>query len=230
MKKKIIYSVIIISLVGFIVFAYIQMSGNPIDKYKAKESLEMFLEQTYPDMEYEIKRSVGYGWTDGTFDFKVVKKDSIAVETTYTFYVSAFEPYEVYSDTIHKSRIDSESSLKLNAEAQQYIKTLLQKKVPEVYQVDTDVEVYNNTATEWTPQLKTPKPIHIMLEIKKGDLTKEQILKQYKDMQKLLNDEDISYSLAEVGYLSVENEEENYEYVAFTPEQKLTINDIHDVY
>ena len=227
MKKKIIYSVIAISLIATIVFAYMQMSGNTIDKQKAKESLEEFLEQTYPNMDYEIKRSVGYGWTDGTYEFKVVKKDSVAVENTYTFYVSAFEPYEVFSDTIHESNIDKEASEKLNAEAEQYILTLLQEKVPQVDSVDTDVEVYNKVAEEWTPQLKTPKPILIMLEIEKGDLTKEQMLEHCKAIQELLNDESIDYYLTEAGYRSMVNGEENYEYVSFTPAQELTINDLN---
>ncbi|HLT55476.1 MAG TPA: hypothetical protein VK057_05160, partial [Bacillota bacterium] len=100
MKKKILYSGFAVLLVAALVFAYLQMSGNTMDKYKAKESLKIFLQQTYPDMDYEIKQSVGYGWTDGTYRFEVVKKDSVAVETTYSFYVSAFEPYEVFSDTI----------------------------------------------------------------------------------------------------------------------------------
>lgn len=225
MKKKIIYSVIAISLSAAIVFAYIQMSGNTSGKYKAKESLKEFLEQTYPDMNYEIKRSVGYGWTDSTYEFNVVVKEPIAVETTYRFYVSGIEPYEVFSDTIHESNIEKEASKKLNAEAEQYILTLLQEKVPQVDSVDTDVEVYNKVAEEWTPQVKTPKPIHIMLEIEKGDLTKEQMVQQCMIIQELLNDESIDYYTTEVGYRSMVNGEENYEYISFTPGKELTIND-----
>lgn len=133
----------------------------------------------------------------------------------------------MFNDTIHKSSIDQEASQKLNAEAEQYIKMLLQTKVPEVDQVDTDVEVYNNDATAWSPQLKTPRSILIMLEIEKGDLTKEQMLQQSKTIQQLLNDESIDYYLTEAGYRSMVNEEENYEYVSFTPEQELTITDIN---
>ncbi|MBO0962838.1 hypothetical protein J1P26_24510 [Neobacillus sp. MM2021_6] len=106
---------------------------------------------------------------------------------------------------------NKDSSKKLNAQAEQYIKTLLQKKVPEVKQVDTDVEVYNNDSTEWTPQLKTPKPILIMLEIDKGNVTKEQMLPQCKTMQELLNNESIDYYMTEAGYRSIVNGEENYE-------------------
>lgn len=227
MKKKIIYGLIALSLIAAILFAYMQMSGNTTDKYKAKESLEAFLEQTYPDMDYEIKRKAGYGWTDGTYSFEVENKDPIGVETTYTFYVSALEPYEVYSDTIHESKIDKNASEKLNADAERHILTLLQKKVPQVDSVVTNVEVYNKVAEEWTPQLKTPKPIHIMLEIEKGDLTKEQRLQQSQEIQEQLNIESIDYYLAEVGYSSVINGEETYEYVSFTPEQELTIKDVN---
>lgn len=228
MKKKIIYSLIAISLITITVFAYIEMSGNPIDKHKAKESLEEFLEQTYPNMTYEIKRSVEYGWTDGTYLFKVVKKDPIAVETTYTFYVSAFEPYEVINDTIHESNIDKEASKKLNAEAEQYILTLLQKKVPQVDSVDTNVEVYKKVSKEWTPQVKTPKPFLIMLEIEKGDLTKDQMLQQGREIQEQLNSESIDYYLAEVAYRSVANGEKNYDHsVSFSPKKELTLKDVH---
>lgn len=222
-----LYSGFAVLLVAALVFAYLQMSGNTMGKYKAKESLKTFLQQTYPNMDYEIKRSVGYGWTDGTYRFEVVKKDLIAVETTYSFYVSAFEPYEVFSDTIHEANIDKEASQKLNEEAEQYILTLLQGKVPQVDSVATNVEVYNNVAEAWTPQFKTPKPMLIILEIKKWNLTKEQMLKQCKTVQDLLNKASIDYYLTEVGYRSVVNGEEIYEYVSFTPDQELTLDDVN---
>lgn len=227
MKKKIIYSVVAISLIAIVGFAYIQMSGNPIEKNKSKESLEEFLEQTYPDMDYEIKRSADYGWVDDTFRFNVVAKDSIGVETTYPFDVSAFEPYEILGDTIHVSNIDKEASNKLNQEAEQYILALLQEKVPEIDGVSTDVEVYGNVAEEWTPQLQTPKPILIMAEVEKGDLTKEQMLEQSKAIQQQLNNESIDYYLTEIGYHSIVEGEEIYAYISFTPEQKLTLKDVN---
>ncbi|AEB29897.1 hypothetical protein CAR_c12050 [Carnobacterium sp. 17-4] len=216
-----------ISLIAIVGFAYIQMSGNPIEKNRSKESLEEFLEQAYPDMDYEIKRLAEYGWVDDTFRFNVVARDSIGVETIYPFDVSAFEPYEILDDTIHVSSIDKEASNKLNQEAEQYILALLQEKVPEIDGVSTDVEVYGNVAEEWTPQLKTPKPILIMTGMDKGDLTKEQMLEQGKAIQQQLNDESIDYYSAEVGYRSFIDGEEIYDYVSFTPEKKLTIKDVN---
>ncbi|WP_407371404.1 hypothetical protein [Carnobacterium sp.] len=227
MKKRLIYSVIAISLIAIVVFAYIKMNGNPIEKNKSKESLEEFLEQTYPEMDYKIKRSAEYGWVDGTFRFNVVTKDSIGVESTYPFDVSAYEPYEVFSDTIHLSKIDKEASEKLNTEAEQYILALLKEKVPEIDGVSTDVEVYGNVAEDWTPQLKTPKPIHIMIGLEKTDLTKEQMLEQSKTIQQQLNDESIDYYIAEIGYHNFVNGEEIYDYISFTPDQKLTIEDVN---
>lgn len=198
-----------------------------MNKNKAKENLEAYLEENYPDMDYEFKGSAKYVSIDDSYRFKVLTVNPLGVETSYIFDVYNYEPFAVFNDTIHKARIDKESSQKLNAEAEQYIKKLLQTKVPELDQVDTDVEVYNNDAAKWTPQLKTPKPILIMLEIEKGDLTKQQMLEQSKTMQQLLNDESIDYYMAEAGYRSMVNGEENYEYVSFTPEQELTINDVN---
>lgn len=227
MKKKLMYSVIAILLIAIVVFAYIQMNGNPTEKNRSKESLEEFLEQTYPDMDYEIKRSAEYGWVDGTFRFNVMTKDSIGVEIIYPFDVSAFEPYEILGDTIHVSNINKEASNKLNLEAEQYILALLQEKVLEIDGVSTDVEVYDNVAESWTPQLQTPKPIHIMTEVEKGDLTREQMLEQSKMIQQQLNVESIDYYLTEIGYKSIVDGEEMYDYISFKPEQKLTLKDVN---
>lgn len=65
-----------------------------------------------------------------------------------------------------------------------------------------------------------------MLEIEKGDLTKEQMFQQGKTIQQQLNDESIDYYLVEVGYHTTANGEEIYEYVSFTPHQKITIKDV----
>src|SRR5690606_330980 len=102
---------------------------------------------------------------------------------------------------------------------------LLQKEVPEIEGVSTDVEVYGNPAAKWTPQLKTPKPMLIMTETEKGDLTREQMLEQSKTIQQQLNGESIDYSMAEVGYRSTVDGEEVYDYVSSSPEQDLTIDD-----
>lgn len=93
--------------------------------------------------------------------------------------------------------------------------------------MSTDVEVYSNEVAEWTPQLKTPKPMLIMTEIEKGDLTKEQMLQQSKAIQQQLNGESIDYYMAEVGYHSIVDGEEIYDYVSFTPKQELTIDDVN---
>lgn len=223
MKKKIIYSLIAITLVGALVLAYMQMSGNTMEKVKARQSLELFLDENYPDLDYKIKRSAEYGWTDATYKFKVEVDNP--VETTYSFYVSGIEPYEVFSDTIHESNIDKEASKKLNTEAEAFILPLLKKVVPEVDSISTDVSIYNALDEKWTPQLKTPKPFSIMLEIEKADLTKEQRLQQAKDIQKQLNNAAIDYHITEVGYSSTVNNEKEVEYISFTPEQQLTIKD-----
>lgn len=223
MKKKMIYSMIAASLIALVIGIYIKAAGNPYEIFKARESLKAYLEKTYPDKDLKIKWYAKYDSFNEDIRFEVLEKEPLGVETTYKFNVKSYEPYEVFIDTIHDSRIDKNTSQKLNKQAEQYILTLLQKKVPELHSVATDIEVYNNDVTEWTPKVKAPRPIHIMLEIEKGNLTKDQILKQAKIIQKQLNDESIDYDLAEVGYHATVNSEEIYEYVSFTPQQKITI-------
>jgi len=77
MKKKIIYGMIAIILSDGVVFAYIQMSGNQFEKNRAKERLETFLDQAYPDMQYEIICLVDYAWFDATFRFTFLLTDEL---------------------------------------------------------------------------------------------------------------------------------------------------------
>jgi len=130
MKKKIIYSIIAASLIAVVLGIYMKVGGNPYEKNKAKESLKEYVEQTYPDMDYKIKWSAKYVNIDESYRFEVLKKDSLGVETSYIFDVHSYKPYEVFNDTIHKSSVDKATSQKLNTQAEQYIKTLLQIKVP----------------------------------------------------------------------------------------------------
>lgn len=228
MKKKIIYSLIAASLIALVIGIYIKAAGNPYEISKARESLKAYIEKTYPDRDLTIKWYANYSSFNEDIRFEVLEKGSLGVETTYKFDVNSYEPYEVFNDTIHESLIDKNTSQKLNKQAEQYILTLLKKKVPELHSVDTDIEVYNNDVTVWTPKLKTPSPILIMLEIEKGNLTKEQMLQQAKDIQQQLNSESIDYHLAEVGYSVIVNGEKSYEeYVSFTPNQKISIKDIY---
>jgi hypothetical protein len=226
MKKKIIYSSIAMALIVSVLGIYIKVGGNPYEKNKAKESLMAYLEQTYPDMDYKIKWSAKYVNVDESYRFQVLKKDPIGVKTSYIFDVYSYKPYEVFNDTIHESSVDKATSKKLNMQAEQSIKTLLQKTVPEVKSVNTDVEVYNNDVTVWTPMLKTPKPILIMIEIEKGDLTEQQMFHQVKAIQQQLKEEQIDYYLAEVGYHTTINGEELFDYVSFKPHQKVTVKDV----
>lgn len=160
--------------------------------------------------------------------FEVLEKDPLGVETTYKFQVHSYEPYDVFIDTIHETSIDKKTSQKLNKQAEQNILKLVQKRVPELQSVATDIEVYNNDVTEWTPKVKAPRPFLIMMEIEKGDLTKEQMLQQAKAIQQQLNSESVDYHLAEVGYSVMLKGEKSFdEYVSFTPQQKLTIKDVN---
>ena len=66
-----------------------------------------------------------------------------------------------------------------------------------------------------------------MTEMEKGDLTREQLLQQSKAIQHQLNGDSIDYVSADAGYHSIVDGEEIYDYVSFTPEQELTIDDVN---
>lgn len=95
--------------------------------------------------------------------------------------------------------------------------------------MNTDVEVYTNEALHWTPSLKMPKPLTIMLEIDRGDFTNEDILHQCQTIQDILNKEKIDYLIVEAGYRQLVEGEEDIWYTSFTPQKKLTIDDVPDL-
>jgi hypothetical protein len=85
MKRKIIYSSIAMALIVSVLGIYMKVGGNPYEKHKSKESLKAYLEQTYPDMDYQIKWSAKYVNIDESYRFEVLKKDQQGVETSYPF-------------------------------------------------------------------------------------------------------------------------------------------------
>lgn len=228
MNKKIIYSVLAIVLAGSVISIYFWLGGNPLHKAKAKEQLETYLEAHYSDLDYSIKSGAKYTSIDDSYRFHVLVKNQYDVETDYIFDVYNYAPFKVFNDTIHKSRIDEQASKKLNASAEAYIFKLLKKDIPQLRQVDTDVEVYQD-ADKWTPKLHMPKPITIMLEIEKKTLTKAQILEQCQHIRLLLNEQEIDYTIAEAGYASMINRKEEIWYVDIDPKKQLTMKDIDSV-
>ncbi|MEK4909177.1 YfjL-like protein [Niallia sp. FSL M8-0099] len=228
LKKKIIYILIAASLIAIVIGIYIKAAGNPYEISKARDSLKSYLVKTYPEKDLTIKWYAKYSSNNEDIRFEVLEKEPLGVETTYKFNVHSYEPYDVFIDTIHDTSIDKKTSQKLNKQAEQYILKLVQKNIPELHTVATDIEVYNNDVKVWTPKLKTPRPFLIMMEIEKDDLTKEQMLQQAKAIQQQLNSESIDYHLAEVGYSVMVNSEKSFdEYVSFTPQQKLMLKDIN---
>lgn len=220
-----IYSGLAIFIASCIIGFYFWLGGNPIHKAKAKEQLETYLAAHYSHLDYTIKRGATYTNIDDSYRFHVLVKNKYDVQTDYIFDVYNYTPFTVFNDTIHKSRIDPQASKKLNASAQTYISKLLKKDIPQLRRVDTDVEVYED-AEEWTPALKMPKPITIMLEIEQATLTKAQILAQCKQIQTTLNAQGIDYTIAEAGYVRIRDNQADIWYVDIKPTTQLTLKDI----
>lgn len=231
MKKKMMYSTIAILLSAFVFILYMQTGGNLIHKAKARHNLETYLEKNYKQLDYKIERGAKYVSTDDSYRFTVDVTNKYDVKTAYIFDVYNYEPFEVFNDTIHKSRIDETASARLNKSAEQYLLKLLRQDAPQLKEVATEVEVYSNEAQtkKWTPQLDMPKPTTIMLELDKGALTKAQILKQCQAMQKRLQQHSVKYVSVDAQYMSVIDGKEQESFMSFTPKSKLTIQDVGSI-
>ncbi|MBQ0140929.1 MAG: hypothetical protein KBT36_16760 [Kurthia sp.] len=226
MKKKLLYGLIATILAATVLVIYFEANGNPAEKKRAKTSLETYLQKTYPEMDYKINWGGKYSSVDDSYNFEVVTKNEYDVESIYPFDVYRYEPHEVFNDTIHKSRIDKEASKELNKQAQIYIKQLIEKELPLVGEVGTDIEVYSNSQQKWTPQFKAVKPMEIMLEVKDENFTKEEKLKQVQFIQEKFDEKGIDYAVTAVGYSKSIKGEEDINYVEFTPHQEITIEQI----
>lgn len=235
-KKKWIYLILLVILVGAVLFFYNAFNGNPLSKMTAKSTLKSHLEATYPEDEFVIQKAF-YNFKDSGYNFYVTQVGE-EQQTEYEFILTGFFGSTIHSDGIYYANQDVELIRKLQKEAGEEIMNLLQEKVPEVFVVTPQLEVLKGkyaADTHWSTDFTPEKPLYLFIAIDSREFSKEDVLQASTTIQQSLHEANISYDHVTInGNIIDENLEEVKDQpfwvvkyaVGFESNSKLTVKDI----
>lgn len=173
MKKKILYSVLIVVLVSFVLAAYNAFNGNPVSKKLSQTALEHYLTDRYPEKDLRIDSGL-YSFKFAEYVFEVTDTGDQKRKDPYLFSLRGFVQPEVYTDGIYEENLNEPLMERLGEEAGKEIKTFLSKSINDLKDVDVQVEVLKgklNNDAKWEKSLRLERPmeIHILLDAANAD-------------------------------------------------------------
>lgn len=198
-KRKWIYSIIMIFIVGFILFVYNAFNGNPMTKYLSKKTLEHYLTVTYPNKTFRLTDS-SYNFKDQEYYFKAVEIGTTSSKgdlTTYDFWVGGFIHPKVNEDGLYEANLDQPLMNRLGKEAGTEVEQVLSSHLNNLRGVDAAVEVTKGKFPEdvkWSKQLPLNQPFGINVYLDSAGQSKQQFLQEATHIQSLLNENGYTYS------------------------------------
>jgi hypothetical protein len=197
-KRKIIFSVILILLIGFVLYVYNAFNGNPISKAVTKQELEEYLKETYPDQEFRIK--------EGFYDFKFSEYNYTVTEIgatdkdgnlkEYELRISGSITPEVKWDGIYYANLDEPLANRLTQEAENEILPMLEEQIQNIHHFEVQIEVLKGTFEEdvkWSKDLALEKPMELFVQLDSTEQTKEEFYSTAKSVKQLLDQHDYDY-------------------------------------
>lgn len=231
-KKKWIYLMLIIIIVIPVLFFYNAFNGNPVSKLLSTSALKNHLATEYPDKEFHMK--------DGFYNFKIsgYSYDVVQIGSNkeYEFGVTGFLKPTVSYDGIYYANLDEPLMEKLSKEAAEEIAGLLKADVPELLNVDVQMEILKgkyDAGTKWSKDIKLEKPMYIHIVTDAAGKSKDDVVETMKTIQKALKDSGYTYDFVTINS-NVQDEEftgkDQFGYVkfsgSFTEEDKIKSKDV----
>lgn len=238
--KKIIYSCLLLILVGFVIYIYIAFNGNPISKYYAQKTLINYLSEEYPEREFRVDETF-YNFKFSEYVFTVIEigsSNSSNKPNEYSLSVAGFFKPQITNDDIYNSNLDEELMERIGREAEQDIFHVLQSKIPSVKEISIILFIEKGEVpeeTKWSKEIKWNKPFTIHMHVDATKSTDKEFFTIVKEIQTIFTNEGYQYE-----YVSVNGNyfgEENLEYskdglgplryaASFTPDQTIQLKDI----
>jgi len=195
MKKKILYSVLIVLLVSFVLAAYNAFNGNPVSKKLSQTALEHYLNDRYPEKDLRIDSAI-YNFKFAEYVFEVTDTGDQKRKDPYLFSLRGFIQPEVHTDGIYEENLNEPLMERLGEEAGKEIKTFLSKSINDLKDVHVYVEVLKGKLkndAKWEKSLRLDKPmeVHILLDAANAD--RKDVYKTAQKIQRLLNEEGYDY-------------------------------------
>lgn len=235
-KRTIIYSILLVLLVGFVLVIYNAFNGNPLSKLLAKRELTHYLTDTYPDKELHVRDGF-YNFKFGEYTFEVRQIGAVPPdEETYEFSLQGFFKPTVIWDGIYYSNLDEPLIEKLEKEASDEITALLAKKVDSIVRIHVRIEILKGTYeqnTDWNKDLTLERPLSMHITLDATNDSEEGVLTTTKTIQRALNDAGYDYESVTINGNGFDHSEGKLDdtgyvkyYLSFEKETKLQLKDV----
>lgn len=208
-RRKVIFSILLIILIGFVLFVYNAFNGNPFSKYIAKKEVTSYLAEHYPDKDFNVP--------DGFYNFKFSEYTFDVIEIgkgdTYEFNVRGFVLPTVVYDGIYYSNLDEPLMEKLGKEAATEMADLLADKLDVIANIDVQIEVLQGTydkETTWNKDLVIEKPLYIHITLDSTRASREDVLAAADIIQATLNKADYDYDSVTINGNVIDEEAKQY--------------------
>lgn len=253
-KKKILYSTLLVLLIGIILCIFNAFNGNPLSKYLGKRLVKSYLEETYPDEEFRVENGQ-FNSKFNEYSYPVIKigddpyapigTDSTEEETekqlqsmNYSIDVTGFLTQTVRYDSIRYSRIDTTLCKKLSKEASIEISNILKDQLPNIVTINVSMEVLKEqlpSDTAWSKDLELDRPIYIDIITDANEQDAKDAMEDGKTVQRLLNEngfDSFNVNINANGFDKNLGDKDEYGYVkyalSFDNEKNITLKDVEE--
>ncbi|ADU31714.1 DUF3139 domain-containing protein [Evansella cellulosilytica] len=198
-NKKFWISIAIVMIVIFIFSLYNAFNGNPISKFLAKKALDSYVEETYPEKEFNISEGF-YNFKFGEYTFNLLEignwnEDTESIQE-YEFTVRGTFFPEVYWDGLYYDNLDERLMERLSKEASEEIFDELIQQNKDIIHVGVSLEVLKgryNDDVNWKKELELDRPISLYIVIDAENKGKDDIYMDGIGIQKQLKEKGYHY-------------------------------------
>lgn len=221
--KKPLLIIAFVLFIGFVLFLYNGLNGNPVSKFLAKKELESYLEETYPSKELTVNDGL-YNFKYGGYEFKVKDIGSAGprgIAKTYDFSVYGSIVPKVNYDEIYIENLDERLARVLNNQFVEEISPMILEKVDSLHYIGTHIEVLKGRypeGTEWSKDLTFEQPMDIFIQLDSTEQTAKDFLSDSIEIKSILDEQGYNYEKLNFNGIAFESEvkDEHRYYLKFS--------------
>ncbi|GLC31850.1 hypothetical protein [Clostridium omnivorum] len=173
--KKILYGVVLVLLIGIIFWFYTGLNGNSMSKAQAEKDMKVYLQENYPDKDFELG-PVGYSMSFGGYMAVVTSKSDSSISFNLSWRKGAKVIYDEY---IYKYSKDEALSKKFADEITERLKTILRSDIKGFNDVSSEIYikkgVYNSSDSF---RVDMPEKITVWVYMKGDKISKEEFVER----------------------------------------------------
>ncbi|GAA0488517.1 hypothetical protein GCM10008986_12810 [Salinibacillus aidingensis] len=198
-KKKLLWSILLVLLVGIVLYAYNLFNGNPLSQYVSRQVLEDYLTETYPEKEFRIKEG-SYSFKFSEYVYPVTEigtADKEGKARDYSFKVRGFLNPRVQWDGYYYEHLDQSLGKQLTRQAENELTTLLSSRIDSIKNVGVQIEVLKGTFKEdvtWSKSLNLEKPMDVFVQLDSTEQAKKDFYNAARKIERILNENGYEYT------------------------------------